>query len=449
MKANTHCPQLRALRPALFVLLFFLGAHSSSRMTTQAQTLSFERERGRLMLKVIKDDIKKNYYDPNYHGIDLEARFKTADEKLQQSESLGQIFGIIAQTLVEFEDSHTFFLPPDRANKTEYGWQMQAYGDKCYVTAIKPGSDAEAKGLRLGDQVLMVNGFKTSRELLWKIIYLFYTLQPAPAMQVIVQGPDGSQRQIEFAAKVKQGKRLLDISEGGTDRGDWIRELEAEDRLNAHRYMTIGEKVMVWKMPRFDLSESEVGDMMGKVKKHEALILDLRGNGGGYVKTLEWLTGYFLDNDLKIAELKGRKEMKPQMAKTRGKDGFKGKLVVLVDSKSGSAAEILARVIQLEKRGVVIGDRTAGAVMQSRSFRHFTGDTTRMYYGASITDADVIMSDGKSLEHVGVTPDEFLLPTAADLAAKRDPVLSSAAALVGIQLTQEKAGAMFQIEWRK
>src|SRR5262249_42244575 len=155
--------------PALFVLLFFLGAQASSRMTTQAQTLSFERERGRLMLKVIKDDIKKNYYDPNFRGIDLEARFKTADEKLQQAESIGQIFGIIAQALVEFEDSHTFFLPPDRANKIEYGWQMQAYGDKCYVTAIKPGSDAEAKGLRLGDQVLMVNGFKTSREVLWKI----------------------------------------------------------------------------------------------------------------------------------------------------------------------------------------------------------------------------------------------------------------------------------------
>jgi C-terminal processing protease CtpA/Prc len=72
-----------------------------------------------------------------------------------------------------------------------------------------------------------------------------------------------------------------------------------------------------------------------------------------------------------------------------------------------------------------------------------------MYYGASITNADVIMSDGKSLEHVGVTPDELLLPTAADLAAKRDPVLSRAAALVGMQLAPEKAGAMFPIEWRK
>ena len=70
-------------------------------------------------------------------------------------------------------------------------------------------------------------------------------------------------------------------------------------------------------------------------------------------------------------------------------------------------------------------------------------------YGASITNADVIMADGKSLERVGVAPDELLLPTAADLAAKRDPVLSRAAAMAGFELPPDKAGAMFPIEWRK
>ncbi|MBC7911282.1 MAG: hypothetical protein H7Y30_12320, partial [Pyrinomonadaceae bacterium] len=71
------------------------------------------------------------------------------------------------------------------------------------------------------------------------------------------------------------------------------------------------------------------------------------------------------------------------------------------------------------------------------------------FYGASITNADVIMSDGKSVEHVGVIPDELLLPTGSDMAAKRDPVLARAAALVGIELTAEKAGTFFPIEWKK
>ena len=58
------------------------------------------------------------------------------------------------------------------------------------------------------------------------------------------------------------------------------------------------------------------------------------------------------------------------------------------------------------------------------------------------------MSDGKSLENVGVTPDEVAIPSGADLAAGRDPVLAHAASLVGIALDAEKAGKLFPKEWR-
>jgi C-terminal processing protease CtpA/Prc len=66
-----------------------------------------------------------------------------------------------------------------------------------------------------------------------------------------------------------------------------------------------------------------------------------------------------------------------------------------------------------------------------------------------VTNADLIMADGKSLENAGVVPDYVVLPTAADLAAGRDPALAQAVALVGGVLEPLDAGKLFPIEWKK
>jgi C-terminal processing protease CtpA/Prc len=104
-------------------------------------------------------------------------------------------------------------------------------------------------------------------------------------------------------------------------------------------------------------------------------------------------------------------------------------------------------VVQLEHRGTVIGDRTSGKVMEALEIGDSQGADIRIFYGFSVTEANLIMSDGKSLEKTGVTPDELLLPTGADIAAGRDPVLSHAAELAGVKLDPVAAGKMFPFEW--
>jgi len=64
-------------------------------------------------------------------------------------------------------------------------------------------------------------------------------------------------------------------------------------------------------------------------------------------------------------------------------------------------------------------------------------------YGVSITEADIVMADGNGLEHIGVTPDELLLPKKADLVASKDPVLSRAAAILGVKIDPKKAGSLY------
>ena len=410
---------------------------------------SRDREVGRTMLLRIKDEIKKNYFDPSFRGINLDEQFKDAEEKIGQATSNGQIFGIIAKAVLSLNDSHTFFIPPQRAARIDYGWQIQMIGDKCYITAVKPGTDAEAKGLKPGDILHVIDGYSPTRENFWLLTYLYNALQPRPAVEVVVQSPGEEPKKAAFNASVRQGKKVLDLtSSSGMDFYDLIREGEEEDHINAHRFYESGNDLLVWKMPQFDLSKSQVDEIMGKARKFKALVIDLRQNSGGYEDTLLRIAGNLFDHDVKVGDIKRRKETKPLVAKTKGGDIFQGQLILLVDSGSASASELLARLVQIEKRGTVIGDQTLGAVMRAKGYGLQVGLDTAIFYSASITDADIVMTDGKSLEKVGVTPDKVMLPSGMDLRNESDPVLSYAASLAGVKLEPEKAGKLFPVKWK-
>jgi C-terminal processing protease CtpA/Prc len=440
---------LTARRAASACLLLFvcLAAQAARAQTTLGDR---DREKARLMLKFVRDDVKEHYYDPTFKGVDIEARYKEALGKLDQATSNGQAFGIIAQFMMELDDSHTFFMPPPHAARVDYGWRMQMIGPQCFVTGVKPGSDAEAKGLKPGDVLHVIDGYKPTRENMWQLQYLYHALQPRPSVRLVVQSPGEAARQLEVAAKVTQGKKEIDLSKAGFDFYDLVRDAEDDERVYAHRFQEVGQDLFIWKMPQFDLTKQGVDEAMGKARNHKALIIDMRGNPGGYEDTLLHVIGNLFDNDVKVGEIQRRKETKPLLAKARGSDEtYRGKLILLVDSDSGSAAELLARVVQLEKRGVVVGDRTMGAVMRSRGYSHQIGVDTLLLYGTSVTDADIKMADGKSLEKTGVTPDEPALPTGPALRAGRDPVLAFAASLAGVQMDSEKAGALFPLRWKQ
>jgi C-terminal processing protease CtpA/Prc len=136
------------------------------------------------------------------------------------------------------------------------------------------------------------------------------------------------------------------------------------------------------------------------------------------------------------------------MATFKGHGAFTGKLIVLIDSASYSASEVFARVIQLEKRGIVIGDVSLGKVMESKTTLHNIGSSSMSTnYGSLVTMANLLMADGKSLEGTGVTPDFVVLPGAQDLATGDDTVLAYAARQAGVEITPQAAGKLFPFEW--
>ena len=433
----------QALTSALIVVV---GLHTTNGWGQKIT--SFERDRAQAMLEQISFDIKKHYYDPKFHGVNWDAKVEEAKERIKASDSMNRALSEVAAALDALNDSHTFFVPPSHAYRHDYGWQAQNIGERCFVIRVRPGSDAEKKGVRPGDELVALNGFTPNRENFWKMQYVFNTLRPQAALRLALRDPAGKERQVDVATAMIEKKRVADLTGGGggIDIFDLLRELEDAEHLGRARIAELSDDVGVLKFPGFYFSESEIEDMIGKVRKHKALVLDLRGNPGGGVDTLRYLIAAFFEKEVRIGDRIGRSEHKPLIAKPHGHP-FAGKLVVLVDSRSASAAELFARVVQIEKRGTVVGDRSAGLVMESRHYTYKSGMEITAFYGASITDADLVMGDGMSLEHRGVLPDEVVLPSAEDLATGRDPVLAHAVETVGAKLNPEAAGKLFPYEW--
>jgi carboxyl-terminal processing protease len=334
------------------------------------QTMSkLDRDRALDILKTVSSDVRKHYYDPKFHGVDWDAKVAEAKAKIEKETSFNMAMSHIAAAFDTLDDTHTVFVPPMHAYSHDYGFQYQMIGNRCFVMHVRPGRDAEAKGVKPGDEILTINGFDVTRDDYWKMQYVFSILRPLPALQLTLRDPAGAQRQVEVAAKIRQKKRVTDLTWENDLSDIWglVREAEAEEHLMRARWVEYGDQLTVLKLPEFSfLSASEVDGMVAKARKRPNLIIDLRGNPGGVVDTLKYLVGGMFGKEVKIADRVGRKERKPEIAKPLH-DVYQGKLVVLVDSRSASAAEVFARVVQLEKRGVVMGDQTMGAVMESEA----------------------------------------------------------------------------------
>lgn len=390
------------------------------------------------MLHEIDRDVRKHYYDAKFHGLDWDSKVRATKEAIDQSDSSNQALSKIAALLDSLNDSHTGFVPPPPALGHDYGWQAQMIGGRCYVIRVRPGSDAEAKGVKPGDEILGINGYSPTRKTFVEIVYFFDVLHPQYSLRLVLRDAAGKERTANIAAQIIELHPGLRHTLGGADIRDKIRYMDWARQGDA-RVVEMGDELMILKFPHFYFNESKIDALIGKARKHKALILDLRGNRGGSVDTLKYLLGGVFDKEIKIGDRVSRDERKAMVARKHG-HCFEGKLLVLVDSRSASASELFARIVQIEKRGVVLGDLSSGMVMEAQ-FYDYDG------VGAEITDADIIMTDGKSLENDGVTPDEVVLPTVADLAEGRDPGLARAVETLGVKLSPEAAGKMFPYEW--
>jgi C-terminal processing protease CtpA/Prc len=401
------------------------------------QNLTFKRGEAELIADEVAGDVVKHYYDRKLHGIDWDAQLREAKNKIENATSRNLAFANIAAMLDSLNDSHTAFVPR-HSFSLDYGWRIQTIGERCFVTRVRPQSDAATK-IHPGDEVLAINDYKPVRANLVRIEYILNVLRPQSKIKVTVRSTAGQERQFEIVPKTFEGQLISPTL------GDMREYWEVEHKYIRPRVISLNSDVLVAKIPIFAFDEAEVRKLVSAAREHKTAVLDLRGNPGGTEESLVLLVSGFFDHEVKIADAVARNGTKHRSAKP-DRHTFSGKLIVLVDSRSTSAAEVFARIVQLEKRGTIMGDRTLGMVMESQRY----GLASTGYSSSvSITVANLVMSDGNSLEHVGVTPDELVLPTVDDIANDRDTVLAHAAQIAGANLSPKDAAELFPYEWQR
>jgi len=145
-------------------------------------------------------------------------------------------------------------------------------------------------------------------------------------------------------------------------------------------------------------------------EKVDGLVIDLRGNGGGFLPEAQSLTGLFVDRGpvVQVQFAGGQKEV---LEDSEQGVAWDGPLVVLIDRFSASASEIFAGAIQDYRRGIVVGQRSFGKGTVQNLLPLSRWSTRPVNGQLTVTIAKFYRFTGESTQHRGVEPDlEFVSP---------------------------------------
>jgi C-terminal processing protease CtpA/Prc len=418
----------------------------------------------RTALRQVRETVLAKYYDPQFHGVVLRAKFGEAEKALASSQTAQQAFAIIARVLESLNDPHTRVYGIRAYQPYEPGWRAFFIGDRCLVTEVMQDSDAAKQGVLVGDELLELEA-QVPERLTWdRRLYELAAIDELKSFRMKIRHPDGSLLEATAASKLvesmsfKPGPGNLGMA-SDPEYPPKVQYLHAVGlRTLADPFTsrppvvsaTLGNSVLVWRMS-FIPDDLRPDQIDSQTRKRSGVILDLRGSDGSGLDAISALFSSFFSQDVHVGTLIERRGKRLLVVKSRGPKAFSAPLVLITDSRTRGTAEIFAQFVKADGRGVVIGDRTAGDgrltafTPESLPFDSFTFAASEAlpHLLLEFTSAEILPADGQPLAGHGVAPDVAILPTPADVAAGRDPVLAKAALILGIPLNAEQAGHIF------
>ena len=345
--------------------------------------------------------VARRYFDASFNGLDWPAACARHRPAILAAHNDDELYAALNALLGELNDVHTRALKPREIEEQH-----------------------RRRGVLIGFRTGPVLGQPAQRR-----IVVVYPVSPAASAGVqagwrLVAADNRPPTEVLGLGKLAEGQLVqcdfLDAQDRPMRLAIHARKLAYPPIRDARR---LPGDVLLLAFDSFDLPAARwVRAQLKAARPAGGVILDLRNNSGGEARALAAILAEFFPAKVDLGHTRARGDDTPDGHRSPRHlfaAHYRGPLAVLVSEGSASAAEILASVVQQQRRGPVLGSSTSGKVLVAVNWPLPRGGELQL------SVFDYVAPDGRRLEGRGVTPDVFVEPAPG---AEPDPQIDAALA---------------------